>query len=270
MARKEAEADLPLPPVRQVAGQFTVDAYAISIVGSRAANEDSYLCQTHPGSVSWLTALMIVADGIGGRGSGHMASSIAVRAARDAVLSKDRIFTPAMVQKLLLDAFCDADRAVYQTSLESTQLAQMGTTLIIALVAQRRLFVASLGDSRVYLHRGRRLVPLTEDDWTRGVADPALGDPPEARGRPVTLVNRAIGWSDNPDPRISEHEIGVDDIILLCTDGLTDAAGERQIEAQLHRHRKRMDLACRGLLDLVEAQSDADNTTVIAGRIDRR
>ncbi|MCC6484285.1 MAG: protein serine/threonine phosphatase 2C family protein [Armatimonadetes bacterium] len=267
--RKEPEAELPLPPVRQVAGQLTVDAYGISSTGGRPVNEDSYLCQLNPPVPSWLGALMIVADGIGGRGSGHIASSLAVRAARDTILATDRFYTPSAVCKLLLEAFCAADRSVYAESLENPELAQMGTTLVIALVAQRRLFVASLGDSRLYLHRGRRLVPLTEDDWTRAPAEPGLGDPPSVAGRQVTLVNRAIGWNSDPDPVITDHEIGVEDIVLLCTDGLTDAATDRQIEAQLHKNRKRMDMACRSLLDIAEAQADSDNVTVIAARIDR-
>ena len=137
-------------------------------------------------------------------------------------------------------------------------------------MAQRRLFWTSLGDSRIYLHRGRRLVKLTEDDWVRTVGDASRGDEPEMVGQIVTLVNQAVGWGGVECPSVEEMEVGADDIVLLCSDGLTEAASEKQIEEALYKHRKRLDLIARRLLDMASCHADGDNTTVVLVRLDKR
>ncbi|BCW97846.1 MAG: protein phosphatase [Armatimonadota bacterium] len=261
---------LPLPPVRQLPGKLRVRAYALSATGRRLTNEDAFVCVVDPPSPEWVQGLFIVADGIGGRQNGQIASSVAVRAAREAVLGAEGFFSPERARDALLEAFRRADREVYKVSRTDPLLDGMGTTLTVALLAQRRLFVASLGDSRAYLHRGRRLVQLTDDDWMRTCAE-AL--PPGGDGVPdqdLTVVTRAVGWGDDElAPQTIQIEVGAEDLILVCTDGLWDGLSERQIEEALHRHGKHPDVCVRRVVQMAAARPDADNVTAIVARLEQ-
>ncbi len=261
---------LPLPPVRQVAGRLRVRAYALSLAGRRLTNEDAFVCVVDPPSPSWVEGLFVVADGIGGRQNGQIASSVAVRAVRECVLEAAAVPAPGAVREVLLDAFREADREVCELSRTDPLLDGMGTTLTIAVVAHRRLHVVSLGDSRVYLHRGRRLVQLTEDDWVRAGAAPFDGDGDPIPGQEMTLVPRAVGWGDDGEPPQSvEMEVGADDDILVCTDGLWGALTERQMEETLHRHGKRPDVCVRRLVQMAASRPDSDNVTAVLARLEQ-
>lgn len=269
-SNRSPETRLPLPPVRQGPGVLTLHAYPLSNPGKRAINEDAYLCHIHPEIPGWLDGLFVVADGIGGRQTGQIASSVAARTVRDTVLGTNRFYSQKAVRELLLEAFARADSAVHEASLHESTLVGMGTTLTIGAVAQRRLFVASLGDSRAYLHRGRRLIPVTEDDWYRAPAAEAVPDAVSDPGQMVTMVPEAVGWGNEPQPYCSDVEIGADDILLFCTDGLTETVADRAIEGVLHKNRRRLDVAARRLVELALRAQDPDNTTVVVARVDRR
>jgi len=260
---------LPLPPVRQAPGRLRVRAYALSVAGRRLTNEDAFVCVTDPPSPPWIQGLLVVADGIGGRQNGQIASSVAVRAAREAVLTAERLFSPEVAREVLAEAFHRADREVFELSRTDPLLEGMGTTLTMALLAHRRLFVASLGDSRAYLHRGRRLVRLTEDDWLRAAGGelPAGQDGVPEQG--LTVVTQAVGWGGGQDPQIAEMEVGADDLVLVCTDGLWDALSDRQVEEALHRHGKRPDVCVRRLVQMAASRPDSDNVTAVLARLEQ-
>lgn len=256
--------------MRQTPGALALVAYPLSSPGKRTVNEDAYLCHINPAIPGWLDALLVVADGIGGRQTGQIASALAVKAVREVVLGTNRFFTPSAVRELLIEGFAEADSAVYDASRTGDALHGMGTTMTVAAVAQRRLFLASLGDSRAYLHRGRRFLQLTADDWFRAPVGEADPQAPPAPGQTVTVVSEAVGWGNAPEPHCSDIEVGADDIVLLCSDGLTESVSDRHIEAVLHKNHRRLDVAARRLIDMAIQAQDADNTTVVLARIDRR
>jgi len=259
---------LPLPPVRQVPGQLRLTAYAATHVGRRISNEDAFLCRLDPPAPDWVQAVLVVADGIGGRGNGQVASSLAVRAVRDHIVGASVPYSPDAARDLVLASFREANRLVWETSNTDPLLAEMGTTLTVGVVGQRTLHVASLGDSRAYLHRGRRLVRLTRDDWVRASDEPGL---PEDLAVPnVTFVTKAVGWDEDPDPQYMELEVGADDILLFCSDGLWDAISERHIEESIHGGRNNLEATVVRMLERASKAQEADNVTVVLVRVDRK
>lgn len=228
-------------------------------------NEDSYLCVCDPQKPDWLNAVVAVADGMGGRQNGHIASAVAVQAVREAILGTNRFYSPSGALELLGESFAAAHEQVRKAAGDDPLLLEMGTTLTIGAIGQRRLFLGSLGDSRAYLHRGSRFVQLTVDDWFRAPAEP--GTPVMGE---VTVVDQAVGWEGDIQPRKLAIEVGADDLLVFCTDGLTDALSERQIEEILVRNRRRLDVALKRLLEAASKVQDADNITVGLVRIDGR
>ncbi len=264
---KGADPPLPLPPVRQVPGQLKLTAYAATHVGRRISNEDAFLCRLDPPEPQWVQAVLVVADGIGGRANGQVASSLAVRAVRDHIVGAALPYC-RMRTRPGARIFPRANRLVWETSNTDPLLAEMGTTMTVGVVGQRTLHLASLGDSRAYLHRGRRLVRLTRDDWVRASDEPGL---PEDLAVPnVTFVTRAVGWDEDPDPQYRELELGADDILLFCSDGLWDSLSERQIEEAIHRGRNNMEATVVRLLERASKAQEADNVTASLVRLDRK
>lgn len=256
-----------LPPVRQSAGPLSVEAYGSTHQGRRLVNEDAFACVVRPDRPDWLETLLIVSDGIGGRQNGNIASTMAVRSVKDNALAAPTIPPPHDYEAWLVSLMQKASQDVYQVSTENPHLAQMGCTLTIAAVIHRMLYVASLGDSRAYLHRGRRLIQLTHDDWVRTTCDVVPGMEESAGPQNVTVVNQAVGWEGELEPQSASIEIGDGDVILLCTDGISDAFGSRPLEAEINRGRRRLDMMVRRLLEQAASIPDADNCTVVVARI---
>lgn len=259
--------NLILPPVRQSPGPLLVEAYGSTHQGRRLVNEDAFACVVGPERPDWLEALLIVSDGIGGRQNGHIASTMAVRSVKESALATPVVPPPHDFEEWLISLIKKAGRDVFDVAQEDPRLAQMGCTLTIAAVVHRMVYVASLGDSRAYLHRGRRLIQLTHDDWIRASYDLVPGVEEAAGPQNVTVVNQAVGWEGDLEPQSVSLEIGEGDVILLCTDGISDAFGSRQLEVEINRGRRRLDILVRRLLEQAASIPDADNCTAVAARI---
>ncbi len=264
--RKNQVDTQTLPPLKGTSRQIVLDAYAAGSAGKRLVNEDAFHCQLSPKSPGWLVGIFIVADGIGGRQNGSVASSVAVAGAINAIVDTKRLFSKDSVRGLLNDAFENAHKSVIEASGADANLAGMGTTLTIGLVAQGCLFVASLGDSRAYLWRERSLVLLTEDGWLRTQEADINTGSHKALDLPITIVDRAVGWDNDYKPTQTDTVIGAGDIMLFCTDGLTDGLNQREIESILHKFGKRPELCAKRLITNATREAGADNTTVVIAR----
>ncbi len=208
-------------------------------VGARERNEDSCLIFSSEagGHFSMVPfGLYIVADGMGGHTNGHIASRIASRVAGHYILSK--IYMPLLqsvdpptqvpIQEVLLDAVQAANTAVFEDDPE----VDSGTTLTIALVLGRRLHVAHVGDSRLYLLANGKLEQISADhSLVQRLQDVGTLTAEEAtmyRYRNVLL--RAVGQGEEVDVDTYMRLLPKQGKLLLCSDGLCGFVTDEAIQ----------------------------------------
>ncbi|MCP4356460.1 MAG: serine/threonine-protein phosphatase [Chloroflexi bacterium] len=197
-------------------------------VGARERNEDSCLIFSSEsgGHFSMMPfGLYIVADGMGGHTNGHVASKIASRMAANHILKE--IYLPLLVndgppqvgiRDVLVDAVQAANTAVFQDEPE----IDSGTTLTVALLLGNRLYVAHVGDSRLYLHTPEKFEAVTNDhSLVQRLQDVGQLTAEEAtiyRYRNVLL--RAVGQGDEVEIDTYMRLLPKKGTLLLCSDGL--------------------------------------------------
>jgi len=148
-------------------------------------------------------------------------------------------------------------------------LAGMGATVALALLAGRHAHIAHLGDSRAYLFRRGRLQQLTADH-TVTAALLHLGEIEEkdALGHPARhRLTRYVGMEGEALPDLRVVELRVGDRLLLCSDGLTGMVPDRHI-AQVLRRQRTPEEACEALVAAANAAGGRDNVSAIVIDID--
>lgn len=214
----------------------SVQGFGSSHKGGRSDNEDWFLMDRRLG-------LYIVADGMGGRVGGEVASRLAAEVVHSffeaAGADSDLGFESASsASKTLAEARMDmalrlAHREV--TRRQRGALEGMGSTLVVFLFRYGRALLGSVGDSRIYRYRRDELRQLTVDHsfhselLAAGVSD----IPDKAHYKFGNLITRAVGMRGPFEPDVTSLEVGADDQFLLCSDGLTDAVDEATIETIL-------------------------------------
>ncbi|MEZ4864332.1 MAG: PP2C family serine/threonine-protein phosphatase [Caldilineaceae bacterium] len=249
-------------------------------------NEDDYvvfetISHQENGTVGAVTVqVLVVADGIGGNVAGEMASDTAARTIHDAFTAN----VGQRVRQRLVEAIYAANHNIYQQTLARPELVGMGTTVVAAAVAGDQLYVAHAGDSRAYLIRNGKAHQLTLDHtWAQEAIEAGRLSPAEAREHPnrhvikrflgiaptvdvdTTMVDLNRGTAD-PDqlyewPKTDQLTLQPTDILLLCSDGLTDVVTDKQIEQVATRYGAQE--AARRLVDMANQAGGPDNITVV-------
>jgi protein phosphatase len=147
----------------------------------------------------------------------------------------------------------------------------MGTTLTVAYVSDNVLYVAHAGDSRCYLYRGGKLERLTRDHTfvetlvSQGVLDPEQAAHHNMRN---VLTNAVGGNSTGVEPEVHKHLIAPGDLVLLCSDGLSEMLSDQDIAGQLAVPGATPEASCRALVDAANARGGTDNITVVLARFE--
>lgn len=216
--------------------------------------------------------LFVVADGIGGASAGELASALAVETAADFVLqrlrqpSADRASTPAM----LAEAFRRADARIFDEIEAFPERQGMGTTLTLAYTLGRDLFLAHAGDSRCLLLRDGRLRQLTEDHTvvTEMVRQGLIRPQQAPRHKYRHVLTNVLGGPDRGvRVELRQKELQSGDVVLLCSDGLTDMLDVARVSTILAGATSPA-LACELLVEAANQQGGEDNITVIVARFE--
>lgn len=214
---------------------------------------------------------MAVADGMGGAAFGELASRLALKIAEDLVGR-----SASWVMKLQdLDAQQIRQRAaayaklIHQALIEcakaDARLAGMGTTITSVYTMGRYALVMHVGDSRAYIFREGWLEQITRDHTlAQALIDSGVAPEETTRMRHV-LINCLGGSLEEPIPEINQLELADGDILLLCTDGLTNLVSDREIADILARHSDPQE-ACDSLVTLALERGGTDNVTVVVGQ----
>jgi serine/threonine protein phosphatase PrpC len=249
------------------------DQFAIADVRRVLNVQESSIPQPESLLGSALGHLLVVADGIGGHRGGDVASTMAVMGIENLLLNTIawlcNIHGEGVMHELH-QALRTTDRWVEQAAGRRPEFRGMGTTLTMAYVNDRTLFVAHAGDSRCYLFRQGRLECLTRDHTLvaelvkAGTLTPDQAAHHEMRN---VVLNSVGGGNSAVKPEVHKHTVEAGDLLLLCTDGLTGMVPDDDIAAMLAPGSDPGQI-CKALVDEANRRGGKDNITVVVGRFD--
>lgn len=209
--------------------------------------------------------LLIVADGVGGARAGEEASRLAVEVTRRTFAEQ---WSPD-VRYTLESAVAQANAAVYSRGREETY-SGMGTTIVCAVLRRGRLYVAHVGDSRLYRLRGDRLEQLTVDhSWVQDQVTRGVLTEEQARNHPKRhVVSRSLGARATVEVEMGQYDLRDGDAILLCSDGLYEMVDGPTIAAVMTQHSPPQ--ACARLIALANDAGGTDNITAVLALVSLR
>jgi serine/threonine protein phosphatase PrpC len=256
-----------------------IDVFAITDPGSQGRiNEDSYEIASFTISKDDKTPVLVavIADGIGGHKAGEIASKIAVATIISAIAESDGS-DPIWILK---SAMLEANHSVTAEAGDDDSRQGMGSTVVCAMVIDQALYIATLGDSRIYLIRDQAVQQLNIDHtWVQEALDSGIINEEEAKNHPRRhLIRSYLGSADpiKPDLRLyldlNENQeqakanqglpLVPGDRVMLCTDGLTDLVADEEFLEILESGGSE-DERLNKLVDLANLRGGHDNITII-------
>jgi protein phosphatase len=247
----------------EVAGQTDVGR-------KRAHNEDNFAILGDYG-------LYIVADGMGGHASGEVASQLAVDTMREFFAATtddpDRTWpykmdrTKGYEENRLITGIMLSNLRIFEAAKSNPQQRGMGTTIVALFVSREGMYVAHVGDSRVYRVRDSQLEQLTEDhsllnDYRKMKQ---LSDEEIANFPHKNVIVRALGMKETVkvDTRFESPRVG--DIIVLCSDGLAGPVSDEDIRS-IVLSTNDLQQAAQRLIDRANENGGPDNVTCVLAR----
>jgi protein phosphatase len=223
--------------------------------------------------------LAVLCDGIGGHRAGEVAAHMGVSMITETVAASDG----GQPIKTLDAAIKRANHAIYEASLTDQGRKGMGATCACAWVIDDRLYTANLGDSRIYLLREGHILQLSTDHtWIQEAFDAGIMDESQVEAHPnAHVIRRYLGSPTPPHPDFRlwffEGESDAEaldnqglpllpgDIVVVCSDGLTDLVSDDEIRLMVKA--KPFDAIPKALIDLANARGGHDNITVVTMRV---
>lgn len=211
--------------------------------------------------------LFIIADGMGGHKAGEVASKMAVEIISSTLerdISKLKLKDDYIV-KSIKDSIWRANEEIYKKAQESQECHGMGTTVTLAWDIRDKIYIGHVGDSRAYILRNKELVQITEDhSLVEELIKNGSISREEARYHPQkNVITRAVGTSEDIRVDIIVKEKLEGDILLLCTDGLTNMLNDEEIK-ELLLVNEDIQKACDYLVQRSNDKGGFDNISVVA------
>lgn len=250
-------------------GNFLIEALGYTNVGlKRQRNEDFY-------TIIENKELFILADGMGGHTSGQVASRMAIESIVEyiTVIAKKPGFkfspyTPDFFsheEKLAYESLKYANHQIFEFSMANPSFRGMGTTLIVVIGSPNQIIIGYIGDSRVYRMRGRRIKQVTEDHsllvhlLKTGQLSPEAAK--DFKGKNIIL--KAVGLKPDVEPDVFSLPKVYNDFFLICSDGLSDLVGDRELESTLKDNGLSLYQKAKLLINQANNAGGKDNITVI-------
>ena len=238
-----------------------MEAFAKTDIGkARDMNQDYYYISPENSQIN----LYILADGMGGYTGGEIASKLATISAKNYIESN---FEKTLTRKeeiieLIKNSMEYANMVVYEKSKEDKELEGMGTTLEVCIIYNNRVYIGHIGDSRVYIQREEKLEKLTLDhSYVEKLVKDGTITKEEAINHPKkNMLTKALGCMAFVEVDAIEQDLIKDDIILICSDGLTNMVKEETIYNVLKEDYK---LAPEKLIELANNNGGYDNITAV-------
>lgn len=236
-----------------------IKTFSVTNIGrKRKLNQDFVYTSEAP--VGHLPNLFIVADGMGGHNAGDYASKLAVETmVEEIAMSAER--EPEAVLRMAVER---ANAMVNGSAKKAPELEGMGTTVVAASCDGRNLSVANVGDSRLYVVGGHEIRQVTRDhSWVEDMVRSGGMGREEARNHPdKNIITRAIGAEESVKTDFFSVTLREGDMILMCTDGLTNMLNDEEIRMVLDGARDIVEKA-EELVRRANENGGRDNISVI-------
>ncbi|MDF2541787.1 MAG: hypothetical protein K0S47_1505 [Herbinix sp.] len=234
-------------------------AFSITDIGERRRiNQDYVFCEENP--IGNLPNLFIVADGMGGHNAGDYASRFCVE-----------FFTQKIRESTLTSPVGMIDTVIKETNdnlrikaQEQIELEGMGTTFVVATIFEKEMYVANIGDSRLYVI-GKEIKQITEDhSLVEAMIKTGEINRNDARVHPnKNIITRALGANTEVKPDFFEVYLEEDDIVLMCSDGLTNMLEDETIESIVKENSDDLKAAAETLVKCANHNGGKDNIAII-------
>ena len=226
----------------------------------REVNQDYVFTTEAP--IGKLPNLLVVADGMGGHRAGEYASRLAVEVLKQELAEATEDAPEAMMR----NAITRANERVLEAARQDAKLSGMGTTLVVATVIERTLYFANVGDSRLYLINDD--IKQLSKDHSLVQEMVRLGgiNQEEAKYHPdKNIITGAIGAKDEVEIDFYEYRLKKGDMLLICTDGLSNMVEDEEI---LHIVKCSRDVveAVEQLIERAKDHGGNDNIGVIVAQ----
>ena len=203
-----------------------------------------------------------VADGMGGHLAGEVASGMAISAVKQMVQQH------AMASiSVMRSAVMDAHEAIVRHAKENPACSGMGTTLSMMWRGGHYMYIAHVGDSRIYRFRDRTLERITQDhSLVEELVRARIITPEEARTHPRrNIITRALGTQGENQPDLLAADMKPGDLWLLCTDGLCGMITDEEI-ARVLSSGASLDMMASSLIQKALDAGGRDNVTLVLCR----
>jgi len=232
--------------------------FSITDVGQkRNMNQDYVYTSENP--VGNLPNLFVVADGMGGHNAGDFASKYTVKQLVKLIESSEET-NPVKIMRQSIEL---ANMQLLQKANENSELMGMGTTLVAATIVKEYIYIANIGDSRLYIiNSGIRQITkdhsLVEEMIRLGEIDRE-----DAKNHPdKNIITRAIGAAEEISVDFFEMKLEKDDTVLMCSDGLTNMIDDDEI-CQIIKNQKTPEQKAQKLVETANNNGGKDNIAVI-------
>jgi len=238
-------------------------------------------CASHPGLVRQNNedcvraddslGIYLLADGIGGHNAGEVASALAVETAYSVLRSNIAHTEVGGYFELMVHAMHTAHWEINTRAYSDVTYLKMGTTLVVAVLREGKAYIVNAGDSRCYLFQRAFGCDSARNAFKRLTHDHTVGDQLLACGisigeipkKQFHTLTQSIGCGDPPYPDFNIAEVKRGDVLLICSDGLTDMLTDAEIEAVLADDDASLDTLVARLVDAANANGGRDNISVV-------
>ena len=228
---------------------------------ARDNNEDSIAFEEH-------AKVAVLADGMGGYNAGEIASGMATAFIKSElsrwILEAGSTAQAKEVRRAMEICVDNANMAIYNSANSNSAYAGMGTTLVVGVFKDDRLFLGHIGDSRCYRLRAGILSQITKDhSLLQEQIDAGLISPEQAANSSIkNLVTRALGVEDMVMLDVNEHVVEPGDLYLMCSDGLSDMVNDELI-ARIISEESGLDQKTGLLISTANENGGRDNISVL-------
>lgn len=252
-------------------------APTFSRTGRRPRNEDAVWVESTADSSSRNVSVLAVADGAGGHKHGAEASEIAIQGVRETAevwLSAPGSLDQKQVRTDCRQLFERIDQAIEAYAEEHLNASKIGTTLVLAVVIERQVCVAHVGDSRAYwVEQDHTVDQVTADHsaTAEAVRSGQMTEEEAAESQLQNVLTRSLGGPGTPNPDFTTRSIEAPGVLCLCSDGLSDVLDDTQFAEKLLQNRP-LAVATESLVETAVEQGGKDNISLVAlecGTIER-
>ena len=250
----------------------------------RTNNEDNFQASSDltGGQMRWVNneicslgekgALIVVADGMGGMNAGEVASELAIETVRDFFtpekLTDEVIKSRFSIEKYMNDAIVTADTKIKAEARVRPETKGMGTTIVIGWILDGKLYISWCGDSRAYIYNPvAGLHQISKDhSYVQSLIDKGSISREDAFDFPDSnIITRCLSDSTTkakPESLLKPYELCDNDIIMLCTDGLSGMIRDAEIEYIIRNNEHNMDILADELIKAACDAEGSDNITI--------